>query len=381
MRRCLTTPLLALSLATAPLAACQCGGDSVASTQPDAGGPGAASGRQDASQAAIPDAGVSIPDAAQPPDAAAAQVPDAAVSIPDAALPPDAAVAIPDAGPAPFQRFVAIGDTGEGNDTQRRVGASMGRVCLALGGCDFGLLLGDNFYNSGVDSVEDARFNTMFVEPYGPLGFPFHPVLGNHDYGGEGAGIEPWKGSRQVDYSAVNPQWVMPSTYYQVEHAPVWLMALNTTAVFWGVGDAQENDVPGWIDAAPVGSWKIAFGHHPYLSNGKHGNAGSYDSVPDFIPYAPGGKVKDFVEAVLCGKVDAYICGHDHDRQDLEATCGTQFLVSGAGAKTTDLSGTNPTHFERNTPGFLMVEATPTKLTFRFYDQDGVQEHERSLTR
>jgi hypothetical protein len=51
--------------------------------------------------------------------------------------------------------------------------------------CDFVLLLGDNFYPSGVKSVTDSQWKTAFVTPYEALGLTFYPTLGNHDYEGQ----------------------------------------------------------------------------------------------------------------------------------------------------------------------------------------------------
>lgn len=279
-------------------------------------------------------------------------------------------------------RFVAIGDTGTGSQTQIQVGQSIGTACAALGGCDFGLLLGDNVYDSGVDDVNDARFDSMFVVPYGHLQFPFYSVLGNHDLGGDGLGIDLdfQKGDYQVQYSQVNPMWKMPAKYYQVTEGPVWLVGLNTTDVFFDQADDQKDDVLDWLASAPNDRWKIAMGHHPYISNGRHGNAGEYEGLP-FVPIANGKAVKDFMDDTVCGKFDIYICGHDHNRQDLQSTCGTEFIVSGAGAKTTDLEGVNPVHFESDTEGFLLVEATQTTLQINFYDANGVLEHQRMITR
>ena len=51
-------------------------------------------------------------------------------------------------------------------------------------------LLGDNIYDSGVTSVTDPQWQTKFEIPYMGVNLPFYVVLGNHDYGGNGAGTE-----------------------------------------------------------------------------------------------------------------------------------------------------------------------------------------------
>lgn len=278
-------------------------------------------------------------------------------------------------------RFVALGDAGEGNDAQYEVAAAMEVVCADLG-CDFALYLGDNFYDSGVDSVSDEQFVTKFESPYQGLLFPFYVVLGNHDLGLDGVGLKLWKGPIYVEYSALSSKWTMPAEYYSVQTGNLTLVALNTTEIFFGLGDDQQ----AWLDATlaqvdpAVTDWTIAFGHHPYVSNGAHGNAGAYDDIPEWVPATEiprGVYVEEVFAASVCGKVDLYISGHDHNRQWLGDTCGTTFVVSGAGAKLTPLEDRgNATLFEDDaTEGFLWVELDGRTLTARFFDRYGNEDY------
>jgi hypothetical protein len=146
-------------------------------------------------------------------------------------------------------------------------------------------------------------------------------------------------------------------------------------AIYEGYGADQEAWIPDEL-AALGGTWKIALGHHPYLSNGPHGNAGTYDGTP-----GEGLVVKEFVEAHLCGQVDVYLSGHDHSLQWLEETCGTHFIVSGAGATTYGLGGTNPVYFEDDSMGFLWVEIDGATLTGVFYDATGTELYRATLTK
>ena len=82
------------------------------------------------------------------------------------------------------------------------------------------------------------------------------------------------------------------------------------------------------------------------------------------------------VEGQLCGQVDLYRAGHDHSRQWLAPACGVQLAVSGAGAKTTGfVDRGHPSRFAASTPGFVWVELDGPRLTARFYDREGVEEH------
>ena len=93
--------------------------------------------------------------------------------------------------------------------------------------------------------------------------------------------------------------------------------------------------------------------------------------------------MKEFFDADVCGKFDMYACGHDHNRQWLQPTCGTEFVVSGTAAKSTDLEGQGtPTFFEDDVDGgFLLIEIQGTELTGWFYDENGNEEFTRTVTK
>jgi cysteine-rich repeat protein len=275
-------------------------------------------------------------------------------------------------------RFAAFGDTGKGNVEQKSVADAVQAKCAASG-CDFLQLLGDNIYDNGVASVDDPQFQEKFEVPYANLHLPFFMILGNHDYGGGGAGYEFGKAQPQIDYTARSTRWRMPDEYYRraVQHADV--IALDTNLQMW-LRDAQQRvDVAAWI-AASSATWKIAVGHHPYLSNGPHGNAGEYDGV--FDPIGGGAGVKSFLEEIVCGKVDLYLSAHDHSLQWLEPTCsGTELIVSGAGASPTLLEGSNPVRFQSATLGFVYVDIEGKSLRAEVIDTAGTVLFTRTLTK
>ena len=281
-------------------------------------------------------------------------------------------------------RFLATGDFGEGNVEQYRVAKAMKKVCDERG-CDFVLGLGDNFYDIGVSGVEDPQFQTKFEAPYAELAKTFYMSLGNHDNShdpvlnnpvvsmalGElagtvqsvGAGHWYDAGNREVAYHAVDAngdgsKWYMPARFYQFQKKDVEFFALDTnTLMYMGIpfppiASEIEDQIrivtekqELWIQKALASSrakWKIVFGHHPYRSNGTHGNAGSYEGLP--LTPISGAYVKLFYEQLVCPHADLLIVGHDHDLEFLKpvaselsllgplASCGP-FVVSGAGAK------------------------------------------------
>lgn len=281
--------------------------------------------------------------------------------------------------PPPPVRFAVLGDQGEGNDEQYQVGDLLAQVC-ATDGCDFVLLLGDNFYDTGVEGTDDEQWQQKFELPYADVEAPFHPVIGNHDYGDviDGAGLSIWQGAYEVEYTALSERWEMPATWYSLSYGNLDLFALDTATVFYTslFGD-DVADQADFLDAAfstaSGGRWRIAYGHHPYLSNGPHGNAGNYEGLPDFIPFAAGTEVKEFVEGHVCGGADLYLAGHDHSRQVLADDCdGTRLIVSGAGAKTTDFEGNNGVLWQDDqTEGFFWIELRETEMTVRAWNRDG----------
>ncbi len=281
--------------------------------------------------------------------------------------------------PAPLVRFVAIGDSGKGNQGQYDVAAAIAAKCAA-DGCDFVQMLGDNIYDSGVSGTNDPQWQEKFELPYANIDLPFWVVLGNHDYGGDGAGYEFDKGQHEIDYTNVSTKWMLPSAYWQRKVEHVLMVGLDTNMAMYNQADDQAGDVPGWL-AQSTATWKIVFGHHPYLSNGPHGNAGEYDGLP-FVPIANGAGVKDLLDDTVCGVADVYLCGHDHDMQWMQGTCGgTELIVSGAAAATTSLEGDNPVHFESEALGFLYVRIEGNTFTGQFIDTTGAVLYERTITK
>ncbi|MCP4448360.1 MAG: hypothetical protein GY811_23920 [Myxococcales bacterium] len=315
-----------------------------------------------------------------------------AASTPDASS-PDASS--PDAGRqiSEVVRFIAMGDTGTGSASQYKVGNEVANIC-ATRGCDFVVLLGDNFYDAGVAGVSDPLWQDYFEMPYAaiPDTVPFYPVLGNHDYGGsyllvdfDGLGNDFEKGAYEVNYSDQSDKWTMPATFYTLRVGSVGFMMLDTNSIMWG--NTDNGDQEAWYAGARAelddAEWVFAAGHHPYRSNGRHGNAGSYESIevldmpiPNPVELLNGNAIKAFFDTHVCGTVDAYFCGHDHNLQwidEPDALCGAQLIVSGAGAKTTDFESTtnNSLYEDDQKPGFVYAVIEGDTMTLEFIDEDG----------
>jgi hypothetical protein len=280
-------------------------------------------------------------------------------------------------------RFVAFGDAGNGK--ARGLATTAAAVC-AERGCDFVLYLGDTGYPDGYERPDDPDFDTHFVTPFAPLELPFFIVMGNHDYGGwRGAGNHWERADVMQALGARSPKWRFPAPAYFFDAGGVRFVGIDTNRILWGHGD----DVGPWFDrvVASAPGPVVAFGHHPYRSVGRHGDAGRYDrlgavaQLPGFR-VAAGTHVARFAETHLCGRVALYLAAHDHDRAWMSPVCGVELVVSGAGGDTAPLARPDDPAalFASDAPGFLYAEVTPTAIDGTFYDLSGQPSFRRAAS-
>jgi 3',5'-cyclic AMP phosphodiesterase CpdA len=271
-------------------------------------------------------------------------------------------------------RFVALGDAGRGDPGQRRVAKGVVRAC-AERGCDAILLLGDLVYPRGMESDDDPHAEAWIADPYTPAGVPIYLVLGNHDYG-RGRDVEPAR--RTVAWAKGRTDVVLPAEVWQVRVGIVHLFGLDTNAAMEFGEDAQLAWLKKGLEASDA-PWKVVLGHHPFRSNGDHGNAGSYEGW-SHVPIVSGDALRHLFEDGLCGKADLYLAGHDHNRQLLDH-CGVQLVVSGGGSATTPISdrGNEPL-FASSEPGSAWFELGPGAGRVVFLDADGNADAELPLT-
>lgn len=297
-------------------------------------------------------------------------------------------------GPGTPVRFVAIGDAGKGNADQQAVADAIEAKCAA-DGCDFVVMLGDNIYEDGVSGVTDPQWQAKFETPYQNINLPFYAALGNHDYNDNNLSSSWSQGPIEVAYTDVSDKWTMPSTYYTFTWGDAGFIVLDTNSIFFD--DTTNGDQEEWYTTALAevsnANWTFAIGHHPYLSNGRHGNAGNYDSISVLgqelqNPVSPvnGRHVKNFLENHVCGTVDMYLAGHDHNRQWMDepnALCGTEMIVNGAAASLTELDESrNNVFFEDyDTEGFFYVQIDGNQLTGQFIDKNGLMNFEKTITK
>ncbi len=279
---------------------------------------------------------------------------------------------LPPAKPIGFKQdenrlcFHALGDTGLASDRREAVIQQMLRQAESVMP-DLMFLVGDNFYDAGVESVDDPKWETDFEIPFAArFNRPFYACLGNHDYFGNA--------QAQVDYSRLNPQWNMPARYYTFvksidENTSVEFFVLDTDPIEEG-NDSTRAQIQ-WLRgklARSRADWKIVIGHHPLFTGGEHGcSRRNYRQlVPLFDEF----------------QIDLYICGHDHDLQLHDTGRGWLHLVSGSGSKLRSVRWVETTLFAEAASGFARIAVTPERLAIEIFATDGLRfSHETRIKR
>lgn len=262
--------------------------------------------------------------------------------------------------------FVVLGDFGRvGDYYQKEVAREMGNAMVVLDG-EFVVSVGDNFYPNGVASTQDyhwiASFETIYTNP--SLYANWYVALGNHDYLGNV--------QAQLDYTNISRRWNMPERYYSevftLENGKKLLLVVMDTNPFIDgyqksnkYSDLAEQDTAKqmqWLEET-LGQktddiqWKIVVGHHPMYSGGKRKN--NKDTQ---------GFEQKFAAFFDRHKVDAYICGHEHDLQIIKPKnrYTTQFL-SGAASEVRPSGTMEHTIFAAAEPGFMTFSIAANELT------------------
>ncbi|WP_114722341.1 metallophosphoesterase [Rhodococcus sp. AG1013] len=316
------------------------------------------------------------------------------------AMAPTASAAGPVADTAKFPfptgnsvRVLVTGDAGTGTPAQWAVADAI-RAVHAADPFGMALGLGDNIYESGPNGDRDVQFATKFEDPNHGLDFPWVMALGNHDNSAVFPGDGGWllRGDDEVAYHRSSRKWWMPSRYYSVrvpEQNPIvefFVLDLNPVAAYlpplfvpyWAADGQFMNEQRAWLDAAIASSpakWKIACTHHPYLSNGSHGDAGEYDGIP--LEPMNGAHAKRFYEDHVVGRCQFILAGHDHSLQVLDPTAeskGTRQIVSGAAGKNSHGKSTSPDRANLyqnfDDVGFMVMDLSAESVRLRAYTVD-----------
>jgi tartrate-resistant acid phosphatase type 5 len=276
--------------------------------------------------------------------------------------------------------FLVFGDWGrQGEQDQIEVAEQMVKESKKIKP-QFIISVGDNFYENGVQSVDDPHWQKSFEEVYRDpaLQIRWYCILGNHDYHANC--------DAQVAYNKINLRWNMPARYYVHSHQidPVTtadFFYLDTTPMVKSYhkngGEATRanvitQDVPkqiAWFKdalAASKAQWKIVIGHHPIYSGGGHGD--TVELIENILPL------------LHEHKVQAYFNGHDHDLQHLTAG-KVNLFDSGAGSQHTLTFYTKRSKFAKSCSGFTSVSLQAEKMDVRMIDNHGKQVYATTVAR
>ena len=281
--------------------------------------------------------------------------------------------------------FVVVGDAGTG-DPHLHNGIAAIEKKTHIDGI---LLVGDNVYPCGVESVTDPQWEKVNVN-FADLGIPIYPVLGNHDYGdpirrGETFTIcDHPVPDAEVKATGTVPHWSFPARTYRLTSPLVDIFMIDTQpfASDWKEPFLGSETADGEIELLQGGlerstaHWRIVAGHHTVYSSGIRGKEIHTEEKNMRALLLP---------LLIRNRVNLYACGHDHDAEligSLKRTAGEPlFLVSGNGAASTPMEQRTdpaepPTIFPASFPpppfvGFTLLQVERHKIEITFYDGSG----------
>lgn len=265
-----------------------------------------------------------------------------------------------DPPPAGSIRFAVIGDYGKGGPEEMEVSLLIDRWKP-----DFVATVGDNYYPDDAAGTIDekiGRFYHSYISPYAGKFGPgaetnrFFPIPGHRDW--DTAALRTY-----LDYFSLPGN----ERYYDILRGPVHLFMLDTDER--EPDGATETSIQGrWLERRLKESeapWKIVLAHHaPYTSHSVE------DTVRMRWPFRSWG-------------ADAVMSGYYHVYERLQVD-GIPYFVNGAGGSWVSHFGEvdNASRFRYNEDfGALMVDASATRITFRFVNRKGRIVDESSLAK
>ena len=212
----------------------------------------------------------------------------------------------PPRGPARPFRFWALGDCGTGNSNARAVRDAF----AAWNGSthtDFVVLLGDNAYNTGLDSEFQTNFFGIYPDTL--RNSPVWPCMGNHEAFNSDSPTETGPYYTAFSMPSAGECGGLPSgvrAYYSFDYANAHFICLDSHDTPRSAAGAMAQWLAADLDANRQ-EWTIAFWHHPPYTKGTHDS----DSLSD-----SSGRMTDMRQILLpileSRGVDLVLNGHSH---------------------------------------------------------------------
>lgn len=265
-------------------------------------------------------------------------------------------------------RFLVVGDTGSGNKHQFEVARAMQETCEARRP-DGIIMLGDNFIQVGVTSVDDPQWDTKIMEPYGTGCLemvPIYAALGNHDYKGN---IE-----AQIKPPSPDEKWFMPHRYYQVTFSNLLNLVVTDTNTFDICGD-KNSCVMDFMAAAldrednPF-PWTLVASHHPIITSS--------------AKYRKKEPVGWFYQKLVCGKAQGVMSGHSHHLEHMRIeACDLDQIVAGGGGSFLYpvIPGKKGSKFAVSSYGYVVLDVSADQLQYTYYDNHNKKLYAHTLTK
>ena len=272
-------------------------------------------------------------------------------------------------------RFGVIGDSGTGEEPQKRVAAAMEKF-QARHPWEFVLTLGDNIYERG----DPRDFDRKFKDVYRGLmadGVRFHGALGNHDR----LDATSQRGLVQVEDEAFG--YVGKVDEYMFEAGPKVIagrrlarfICLNSDAWIEEIAKERGSELMyrvkrlrRWLAESDRYRWNIIYMHHPLYS---------YSRGPlfGFISrgHGPSLELRAVLEPELVGRVDLFLAGHEHFYQKIRPQKGIHYIISGAAGKRRRgaLTDHPEVEFAAVEYHFLRVELSEDSLHYQAVNDEG----------
>lgn len=287
--------------------------------------------------------------------------------------------------------FFSIGDWGYRCQKQQALSNTMANIARYIKP-SFIVALGDNFYENGVDSVNDPKWKTHYLDIFSQasLNCRWYAILGNHDYLGNP--------ESQIEYYKINSKgkWIMPNRFYNriwtIPNSPctVEIVFIDTVILcpresytflpmidefheydphYYYVSDFQTKAKIqwSWLERTlkqSTADYLIVAGHYPTYSAGEHGDTGEL--------------VEHLAPLLEKYNVSMYLCGHDHIMQ-YTTIRGVVYVINGSSTRNGHVKLKKGVEFSNETNGFVVHEATTEFLYTTFYNIRGQAVFRRAL--
>ena len=222
-------------------------------------------------------------------------------------------------------------------------------------------------------SVDDPLWMTNYelIYSHPDLMLDWYPVLGNHEYRGNTQAV--------LDYGKVSRRWVMPGRYYAFEkevedgNEKILFVFIDTAPLIdkyrrdtEDYPDAGKQSIAAeleWLDAtlaASTAKWKVVMGHHPIFADTDKNESERTDLQR---------RVKPLLDKY---GVDAYICGHIHNFQHIQAKGSkVQYFVNTSGSLSREVKPVEGTQFCSSDEGFMVLSTSDNLMRFFLINYKG----------